>query len=319
MIDKNVYGNFGVPLLFDIIEEGLSDDPELFEGWTTARKAFMDGDFSTAERICLGLLQDDDDVALWYTLFLVYWFQHNENDVHRAYNRALEADIESSLSTLLTADAMFWSSTPSHAVPIYRRIIEKHPDVLYAYWMLGILLTELGHYRAAIPVMQEFLRRKPDAPYIWEPYSTAMLEAGWVEQLRTELNTATKNQPRNYMVWRSLGEVLLLQQDWEAGMKVFHRLMEVMPEDPFTRNGLASCLKGTDRVEASLKHYRKVAECEGTEFEGWMNLAFALQELGKEDEAQEAYDKAEAAAPGKFQFTMQQIQHQIDEVKARMV
>ena len=319
MIDKNVYGNFGVPLLFDIIEKELSGKPELLEGWTTAREAFMDGDFSTAERICLDLLQDDDDVALWYTLFLVYWFQHNENDVHRAYCRALENDLQILLTGLLTADALFWSTTPSVAVPLYEGIIEKNPDALYAYWMLGILLTELGQYWAAIPVMQEFLRRKPDAPYIWEPYSTAMLETGWVEQLRTELTTAAKNQPQNYMLWRSLGEVLLLQQDWEAGMKVFRRLMEVMPEDPFTRNGLASCLKGTDRVEASLKHFRKVAEYEGSEFAGWMNLGITLQQLGRNDEAQEAYDKAEAVDPEKFQFTMQQIQHQIDQVKARMV
>ena len=49
MIDKNVYGNFGVPLLFDIIEQELRGKPELLEGWTTARKAFMDGDFSSHE------------------------------------------------------------------------------------------------------------------------------------------------------------------------------------------------------------------------------------------------------------------------------
>ncbi|MBD3158486.1 MAG: hypothetical protein GF309_06805 [Candidatus Lokiarchaeota archaeon] len=48
MINKLAYGTFGVPLLFETIEEELRSDPELLEGWNVAWEAFMDGNLSTA-------------------------------------------------------------------------------------------------------------------------------------------------------------------------------------------------------------------------------------------------------------------------------
>ncbi|MBD3160245.1 MAG: hypothetical protein GF309_15815 [Candidatus Lokiarchaeota archaeon] len=50
-----------------------------------------------------------------------------------------------------------------------------------------------------------------------------------------------------------------------------------------------------------------------------MNPGIMLQQLGRNQEAQEAYDEAEAADPEQFESALQQIQHQIGEARARMI
>ena len=79
-------------------------------------------------------------------------------------------------------------------------------------------------------------------------------------------------------------------------IEALERMLASRPEDPRLRFGLALEYLGAGRLEdgvAALRDYLSVAEDEGN---AWGRLAAALREMGREDEAREAYRRGILAA-----------------------
>ncbi len=79
-------------------------------------------------------------------------------------------------------------------------------------------------------------------------------------------------------------------------LDALRRMVERNPDDPRPRFGLALEHLGAGRTGegvAELRRYLEIAEDEGN---GWGRLGAALVELGREEEAREAYRKGIEAA-----------------------
>lgn len=73
-------------------------------------------------------------------------------------------------------------------------------------------------------------------------------------------------------------------------------MLERRPEDPRLRFGLALELLGTGEIEEGVRLLRSYLEDADDEGNAWGRLGSALLELGRRDEAREAYRRGAEAA-----------------------
>lgn len=319
MIEPKLYRKAGFPLLFDVYEEELADQPVLLERLKVVRNHIMEGQLSMAESLCLDLVQDNDIPAVWYMLFIVYWFQKNTEAIERTLNRAARTGISDVFFNLMKADAFAWSEDPQLSLPMYTGILCTRYETPYVFWMAGLVQTTIGWFYNAVDIIRTCLDMHPDATVMWERYALALTKTGRIDQAREELTRVAQDNPHEWVIWQALGQVLLLQEDWAEGLKVFRRLNEMIPDDAFTSVGLGCCLKGTGHKDASLKHFRKATRQNGYDFDGWMNLGVTLSELGREHEAMAALEKAYAIDPEKYEASVSEITHMVERARRDVV
>jgi len=313
MIEPKLYRKAGFPLLFDVYEEELGDQPALLEPLRVIRDHIMEGQLSMAESLCLDLVVDYDLPAVWYMLFIVYWFQKNTEAIGRTLNRAARTGVHDIFFNLMKADAFAWSEDPQLSLSMYTGILCTRYETPYVFWMAGLVLTHIGWYHNAADIIRSYLDMNPDAPFMWDRYAFALTKTGRIDQARQELSRAAQDNPHEWVIWQALGQVLLLQEDWAEGLKVFRRLNEMIPDNPFVSVGLGCCLKCTGHKEASLKHFRKATRQKGYDFDGWINLGVTLSELGREQEAMAALEKARSIDPEKYDASVSEITYMFEQ------
>ncbi|MBD3158369.1 MAG: tetratricopeptide repeat protein [Candidatus Lokiarchaeota archaeon] len=312
MIEPKLYKKAGFPLLFDVYEKELRDQPGLLAHLRMVRDHIMQGQLSIAESLCLDLVPDYDLPAVWYILFIVYWFQKNIEAIERTLNRAARTDVHDIFFNLMKADAFAWSEDPHLSLSMYTGILCTRYETPYVFWMAGLVQTTIGWFYNAVDIIRTCLDMNPGASVMWERYALALTKTGRIDQARQELTRVAQDNPHEWIIWRALGQVLLLQEEWAEGLKVFRRLNEMIPDDAFVSVGLGSCLKGTGHKEASLKHFRKATRRKGHDFDAWMNLGVTLSELEREEEAIAALEKARAINPEKFDASVSDITYMIE-------
>lgn len=69
------------------------------------------------------------------------------------------------------------------------------------------------------------------------------------------------------------------------------KMLESRPDDPRLRFGLALEYLTADRLEEGVRELRRYLDSTEDEGNAWGRLGAALQEMGRDDEAQEAYRK----------------------------
>lgn len=72
-------------------------------------------------------------------------------------------------------------------------------------------------------------------------------------------------------------------------LDALRRMVERSPDDPRPRFGLALELLNAGRTEAGVAELRRYLEMADDEGNGWGRLGAALTDLGRPDEAREAY------------------------------
>ncbi len=69
------------------------------------------------------------------------------------------------------------------------------------------------------------------------------------------------------------------------------KMLESRPDDPRLRFGLALEYLTADRLEEGVRELRRYLDSTEDEGNAWGRLGAALQEMGRDDEAREAYRK----------------------------
>lgn len=150
------------------------------------------------------------------------------------------------------------------ALLLYRRILDRNPDIADAWCNLAVVLHGLGRDEEARPACLRSLELAPSNP------------AGHI----------------------TLGNLLLKAGNLQGAQEAFHRALALDPRDPVAHSGLATALSRSDRLPEAIEADRTALALAPSRGDLHLNLGHALMRSGDLTGAEPLFLEALRLEPG---------------------
>lgn len=190
--------------------------------------------------------------------------------------------------------------TVSKAVDQLEQIRRIDPtDKDSAVW-LARLYRVRGENQKAEEVLRDLLKQDPTDPASLEQMAQMMLEQNRSRQAIDMLEKAMQAAPKAGLL-DLLGEAYAQQHDFTNAEKSYHRSIELEPDEPNHRRGLAQVLSNEGKFEAALAEYKRLAALDADDPDNYLRIAEMDRQLHKLDDAEQAIVQAKQRAPGNLE------------------
>jgi Tfp pilus assembly protein PilF len=161
----------------------------------------------------------------------------------------------------------------------------------------GNLLRGTGRAGEALAQYRVALELEPNSRSARLALARLLNETGGAEQARQETQILVSRNPRDAEAWSVLGAAQRALGDLEHAEASYRHALTLQPQYAVARHNLGALLCQMQKAEESLLELQKAAELGVSGRELQFNLARALLELGRLDEAEAALIEALRAAP----------------------
>jgi tetratricopeptide (TPR) repeat protein len=162
----------------------------------------------------------------------------------------------------------------SEEIESYDRALEINPNDSRVWNRRGATLDDLGMYQEAIDSYDHALKLNPDYAYAWHNRGNSLGNIGKYEEAITNYNYALKINPDNAGAWKHRGNSLHSIGRYEEAIASYDRSLELKPDDTIWDK--------QEIVSLNLNRY---------EAEIWYSRGYALDQLGRYEEAIASYDR----------------------------
>jgi tetratricopeptide (TPR) repeat protein len=214
----------------------------------------------------------------------------------------------------------------SEAIDLCRRILAAQNGYAAAHRLLAAVFLERGEGEAAAGHLSTLLADHPDDPGICHGMARALTLAGRADEAVIHLRRALELDPAmtasslalagiwldrdrpgdaeavlrhalavtpDYMaLLNNLGSLLAQHGRPEEGARLLERVAIANEHSPIAHFNLANALKDGDEPARALDHYRKAVQLRPSLHGAWKNLGNLLIDLGRIEEAADAYGAA---------------------------
>jgi Flp pilus assembly protein TadD len=183
------------------------------------------------------------------------------------------------------------------AVTLYRRIIEREPDLPEVHGNLGTALVALGRLSEAAASCQRAIALDPDKPKVWCQWGAALAGLGRLAEAEEKLRRAILLDRDFAAAHCQLGNTLRQSGRLDAAEDMLRRAVALDPNRAEAHAGLGDVLLDRGQpLKAAAAFGRAVAL--KPDFAGaYNNLSLALKEAGRLVEAGHAAEAAIRLAP----------------------
>ncbi|MCS6952946.1 MAG: tetratricopeptide repeat protein, partial [Bryobacteraceae bacterium] len=189
----------------------------------------------------------------------------------------------------------------AEAARCYRRVLEHQPDNPDALHLLGMVEYASGRPEAALGLIAQAIRSRPDVAAFHNNLGNALLASGRPEQACLAFEEALRLTPRYAEALVNYGNALQQLQRWEEAVAVLVRAVELEPELPEAYNNLGNALAGRGDLEAAAACLGEALRRQPDYAEAWLNLAHVRRKQQRLEEAAECCRQALRLAPEFFQ------------------
>lgn len=178
------------------------------------------------------------------------------------------------------------------ALGAYQKALKLQPDYIDAYNNLGRLLADTGNLEQARAVYLLGLELANEEPGLLLNLANLLRQAGEYNEALLFAQRAVELAPDN--IHPRLLQIDILLQIGEQGdaWSKQEELAQLFPDDPFTFNITGILLSADNDFEGAAKQFRQALVRNPSYAQGYYNLGNALQAIGRNDEALEAFDAA---------------------------
>jgi tetratricopeptide (TPR) repeat protein len=223
--------------------------------------------------------------------------QASSEEVLRTFARAARQEPAEADYDYIIAEALLRAGRAAEAVDRCRdaiRLDRLNPDYQLT---LGRALWRLGRFDEAEPVFREAVRLRSDGRSL-NAHGATLLRLNRVAEAERVLHQAMRADPGLVDAYGNLGAAR-----WELGQRteaiaVLRRGCRRAPADRDTHRNLGIALLGTGQAAAAIRAFRTAAACAGEDAGAQLDLAEALAEDGRGDEAGAALAEATRLDPG---------------------
>ncbi|HEX4075881.1 MAG TPA: tetratricopeptide repeat protein, partial [Candidatus Acidoferrales bacterium] len=187
------------------------------------------------------------------------------------------------------------------AVAEFQAILKIDPtDTYSALWLARLYRFENRHTEAE-QVLRGLIQREPDNGPALEQLSQLLIDEGRSQEA-IDLLTRTAGDSSSPDVYDLLGDAYTQAKDYPKAEDAYRRAIELDPDDPGHRHGLAQALLSENKYAEALGQFKKLAELEPGTAENYLRMAQLDRRLGQFDDAESNLQHAKQLAPGSIEI-----------------
>ena len=258
------------------------------------------------------LTLDPDYASLHYQLGLAYRalgridealpeLEKGEGAKRRAYGDELDARIAAYgmglQEQLEKVTGMLSTGRPQQAMPILQKLLAHHADDVHVQVNLGVAHLQMRRLDAALAALQRAEEIDPNEPTVPTNLALCLLEMGRPQEARAAAERAVRLSPNDFMAHFSLGRVLVRSGHQGEARRSLRRAVELQGDSPAARKELADLCMAMGLPAEAVVQFQAIAGIAPNFWRAHADLANALMEVRRWDEAAQALARARRLAP----------------------
>jgi tetratricopeptide (TPR) repeat protein len=168
-----------------------------------------------------------------------------------------------------------------------------------AVW-LARLYRVRGENEKAEAILEELLKRDPTDPAALEQMAQILLDEDRSADAVDLLGKAMQVAPKPGLL-DLLGDAYAHLRDFTSAEKCYRQAIDMEPQEPSHRRGLAQALASEGQFEQALAEYKKLAAMDGEDPDNYLRIAEMCRQLNRLDDAEQAILQAKQRAPGSLE------------------
>jgi tetratricopeptide (TPR) repeat protein len=193
------------------------------------------------------------------------------------------------------------------AVQQFEAILKIEPnDDNSALWLARLYRFQNQHEQAE-GVLRGILKREPDNESALEQLSQLLIDGGKAQEAIDLLSGAASGSD-SAGLYDLLGNAYAQDQirDYAKAETAYRKAVEIDPDDPGHRRGLAQALVAQDKYAEALEQYKRLTELEPESSDNYLRLAGIYRRMNKLDQAENSLLRAKQLAPGSLEVLFNQ-------------
>jgi tetratricopeptide (TPR) repeat protein len=187
------------------------------------------------------------------------------------------------------------------AVAEFQAILKVDPtDTYSALWLARLYRFENRHSEAE-QVLRGLIQREPDNGPALEQLSQLLIDEGRSQEA-IDLLTRTAGDSDSPDMYDLLGDAYTQAKDYPKAEDAYRKAIELDPDDPGHRHGLAQALLSENKYAEALEQFKKLAELEPGTAENYLRMAQLDRRLGQYEDAESNLQHAKQLAPGSVEI-----------------
>ncbi len=244
-----------------LLRQAIEADPEYKEAYNDLAVVYMNqGDYATAIDLLNKALDVDKSYFLpHFNLGVCYYQLGRFDESARSHKRAIEENENYMIAYLALVEAYLAQEDYRHAIEVARQAVELEPSEPRGYNLWGNALYAQQRYEEAIEKYQQVIELNPEAAYAYYNIANCYGQTG----------------------------------ETDKALEFYAKTLEIDPDYALAYYRRASLYHFTlhDASKAAVD-FAKYIQYEEGDPDGYIGLARAYAELGRTDDAEEAYETA---------------------------
>ena len=206
----------------------------------------------------------------------------------------MKLNIEQEMKTAL---AVFKNGKSQEAERLYRKILKKQPNYLYANHNLGLLLQALGRFDEAEVSYKKAIELKPDYAEVYNNLGVILVKLRRLDEAKEAYKKAIELKPNYVSAHSNLGVLHQTLGRFDNAEAAYKKAIELEPNYADAHYNLGNLLYDFHKFDQAIDMYKKVLEIKPDYIMAYCNLANTLKKINKFDQAIDIYKKALEVKP----------------------
>lgn len=190
------------------------------------------------------------------------------------------------------------SQAVARATPLFERALALDPEAADALTGQALLHHFAGEFDTARRLLARALAIQPNDVQAHVTWGIVEFDDGWPSKAAAHFERAAALNPLAPVPLERLGTARLLAGEVDAAAQSFHRVRALVPRDPSGAWGLGMHGYAVGDLVQAIDGYRQALALEPRRPYLWQELAWLYLDLGRPDQAENAFEQAAERLPG---------------------
>jgi len=312
-MSSNIPAKYLESLLADLKRIDASGKSVVRECHDSVMDILRNGNYRSAERECLQLLDsDNEDPFTWTLLGLTYLVLGAGDGAIEALDRSSCINNGVALNWTVYGDLMFGIDKVRTAGIHYDMSLSLDPEQVHARTQMLYCCMEIQAHDKAIETILPLAGLTPENSLVWGDIQACLNRLEDLNKAECVTRELTVRHPRQYRTWYLLACVLVERAEWGEAEKAIRRCLELERENALAWTCLGAVLSRTGRGKAAERAYRRATGLDPESFGAWMNLGILLTDRGDVDRAKGAFGRAISLGLENFESVMSSVREAVE-------
>ena len=271
----------------------IESDPEQSTAWHNRGVRLMQlGRMNLAlKSFETALEQSPDRLDTWIARGYLLRSLERNRDALGCFTKALEIQPKNRQLWIAQGNTLMSMGRSRKALIAYNTALKLDPYSAEAWHNRGLLLLKLKRYRDAVTCFDRAYRFNPDSYRTWYARGYAFQQLGLQEEALVHYEESLRIDPDRFPARYAQASTLLEMGKYKSAAKRFDRLLEEKPDDSTVLYQKAMSLRRLDRWKEAIAASKQILTLNERDPMGWFALGTIYSDAGDLEAALKSYAK----------------------------